>query len=140
MARITRVAYVACMARVALVACVVRLISFVWLVCGLSNFFCTLDHVWKLLTCNALPVHLLRQVRKSMFFCLYFFALFSYRFFIDFWSFFLRFFVDFETQIHRKTCTKIYTIWGALFQSKIVDDGEAQTLKILVLPRKDYGF
>ena len=61
MARITRVAYVACMARVALVACVVRLISFVWLVCGLSNFFCTLDHVWKLLTCNALPVHLLRQ-------------------------------------------------------------------------------
>ena len=61
-ARITRVAYVACMARVALVACVVRLISFVWLVCGLSNFFCTLDHVWKLLTCNALPVHLLRQV------------------------------------------------------------------------------
>ena len=62
-ARITRVAYVACMARVALVACVVRLISFVWLVCGLSNFFCTLDHVWKLLTCNALPVHLLRQVQ-----------------------------------------------------------------------------
>ena len=34
-----------------------------WLARGLSNFFHTLDHVWKLLTCNALPVHLLRQVQ-----------------------------------------------------------------------------
>ena len=91
MARITRVAYVACMARVALVACVVRLISFVWLVCGLSNFFCTLDHVWKLLTCNALPVHLLRQVQKSMFFL----VVFSLSFLVHFSSIFRRFFVDF---------------------------------------------
>ena len=64
----------------------------------------------------------------------------SLSFLIDFPSNFGRFFVDFETQIHRKTCTKIYTIWGALFHSKIVDDGEAQTLKILVLPRKNHGF
>ena len=90
-ARITRVAYVACMARVALVACVVRLISFVWLVCGLSNFFCTLDHVWKLLTCNALPVHLLRQVQKSMFFL----VMFSLSFLLHFSSIFRCFFVDF---------------------------------------------
>ena len=93
MARITRVAYVACMARVALVACVVRLISFVWLVCGLSNFFCTLDHVWKLLTCNALPVHLLRQV-------------FSLSFFIDFSSIFGRFFVDFSSILRLKFIDK----------------------------------
>ena len=113
-ARITRVAYVACMARVALVACVVRLISFVWLVCGLSNFFCTLDHVWKLLTCNALPVHLLRQVQKSMFFL----VLFSLSFLLHFSSIFRRFFVDFSSILRLKFIEKRvqkYIQFGVLF-------------------------
>ena len=109
MARITRVAYVACMARVALVACVVRLISFVWLVCGLSNFFYTLDHVWKLLTCNALPVHLLRQVQKSMFFFGCVFPLFSSPLLIDFSSLF-RGFWGFKSMqsAQRKDCYVVH--------------------------------
>ena len=80
-----------------------------WLARGLSNFFYTLDHVWKLLTCNALPVHLLRQVQKSMFFFGSVFPLFSSTLFIDFSSFF-RGFWGFKSMqsAQRKDCYVVH--------------------------------
>ena len=70
----------------------------------------------------------------------FFVVFFWLRFFDVFSSIFGRIFVDFRSQIHRKTYEKIDTISGVLFHSEFVALGDARTLKIVVLPRKNNGF